>query len=172
MSITARRVMSARPGVEASGKLLPRQLAAGPRSGTARVRGIVPPRSARTGTGASLDSLPRTLHGTLLRDLRQSFDGRFQPPIIWFQPGSRASPHGAEPAAADGGPERRRDEGDGLHAVPPDRDEERSLESSAASKANSLRAQINDQSPTSPRGRRSAGPSAGCRGNSATVHPR
>ena len=110
MSMTARRVTSARPPMAWSGTVPPRS-ARRELPGAPGVRGIVPPRSGLTGSSALLSIIPEVPDGSFLRDLRQGVDGRLQPAVVRLEPGARASPLPAEPPAVrDHGQERVRDE--------------------------------------------------------------
>jgi hypothetical protein len=63
-----------------------------------------------------------------MRDLRQGFDGRLQPPVVRLEPGARASSVPAEPPALrHDGEERVHDPRPRLHALPADRDQVRPL---------------------------------------------
>jgi hypothetical protein len=92
------------------------------------VRGIVPPRSRRTGSDVPFPIIPEVPDGSFLRDLRQGVDGRLQPAVVRLEPGARASPLPAEPPADRAHwQERVVDPSPGLHALPAHRDEVRPL---------------------------------------------
>src|SRR5260221_9858876 len=68
-------------------------------------------------------SISEESHGSFVRNLRQGFDGRFQPPVVGLEPGPRAPAHATEPAANRDRYPRRPDQDPGLHPLPPNPDE-------------------------------------------------